>query len=60
MAKADVKITLSPTDFNLIIHTLTEARDTANEEAKDNTGQPAYDAKMDAVQLDNLIRQLMQ
>ena len=60
MAKADVKVTLSPTDFNLIINTLTEARTTADEEAKDNTGQPAHDARQDAVQLDNLIRQLMQ
>ena len=58
MAKADVTLKLSPTDFTLIVNCLLEARDMANEEAKDNTGQPAHDAKQHAVQLDNLIRQL--
>jgi hypothetical protein len=58
MAKADVTIKLSPTDFNLIIETLEEARTIANQEAKDHAGEVAHKEKQKAVQLDNLIRQL--
>jgi hypothetical protein len=58
MTSASVTVKLSPTDFNLMVETLEEARATQNEEAKDHSGQVAHEARQRAVQLDNLLRQL--
>lgn len=58
MASASVTVKLTPTDFNLMVECIQEARDLEAEEAKDNEGSVAHEHRQRAVQLDNLLRQL--
>lgn len=62
MAKAEVKLTLSPTDFQLIISSLKNELDLAREEEKDHRLPPGSEEwkemHQQIIQLEALIRLL--
>lgn len=60
MASASVTIKLDPTDFNLIMRCLEIVRDDMGEVAKnpERDAKLRNDARQQAMEIDNLIRQL--